>query len=45
MTNYIFYYLALMVVLPLLFIELYDGYKHGFMTGSSYGSYHVFTCN
>ena len=34
------YYVALMVVISLLFSSLYAGYKHGFMTYSSYDSYH-----
>ena len=35
------YDVALMIVLSLLVLWLYVGYKHGFMTNSSYGSYHV----
>lgn len=31
----------MMVVLLLLFIKLYAGYKHGFITDLSYGSHHV----
>jgi len=41
MSNYTCYYVALMVVLSLLLSHLYTGYKHGFMTNSLYGSYHV----
>lgn len=35
------YDVALMDVLSFLFIWLYAGYKHVFITDSSYGSYHV----
>ena len=41
MSNYIFYYVALMVVLSLLLFWLYDSYKRRFMTYLSYGSHHV----
>ena len=34
------YYVALMVVLLLLFIWLYVGYKHGYMTYLSHGFLH-----
>ena len=35
MSNYTCYYVALMVVLSLLSIWLYIGYKHGYMTDLS----------
>lgn len=38
------YYVDLMVFLLLLFIWLYDGYKHGYLTDLSHGSLHVFAC-
>lgn len=40
MSKYIFYYVALMVVLSLLICWLYVGYKHGFMMDLSYVSHH-----
>ena len=39
------YFVALMVVLLLLIIWLYAGYKHGLMTYLSHGSFHFFTHN
>jgi len=42
MSIYTCYDVDLMVALLFLLVRLYVGYKHGFMTDSSYGSYHVF---
>ena len=38
-------YVALMAVILWLFLWLYAGYKNGYVTPFSHGSFHVFTCN
>jgi len=45
MSTYTCYYVALMVILSWFLFWLYVGYKHGSITGSSYGSWYVWFVN